>query len=395
MGRTSHELGHVTRPPSPDAPHAIVDLGALRANVAALRARLAPGARVMAAVKADAYGHGVARVAPALAAVVDAFGVATAEEALDLRALGIAQDVLVFGPVRARIAELVAADVALTVAGREDLEAIARAGAGGAARVHLKVDTGMGRVGTPVGARNDALGAGRIRAVDLAAAIDRGPTSRLAGVWSHLASADEPDAAFAGSATDAQIAAFHEVLQALERSSLRPPLAHLANSAGIIARPDAQFDLVRPGIAVYGQPPSPHVAGLAPELRPALTLDAPVTFVKRVPAGTPIGYGGSWTAERATVVATVRLGYADGYPRSLSSKGLATLGDRTARVAGRVCMDQVMLDVGPDADVAVGDRAVFVGGAGPSATAVAAAAGSFVYELVAGLGARVARRYVG
>jgi alanine racemase len=385
----------MSRAPSPDAPHAIVDLGALVANVAVLRARTAPGTRLMAAVKADAYGHGVARVAPALAPVVDAFGVATAEEALELRALGVDRDVLVFGPVRARIAELVAADVALTVAGLEDLEAIARAAAAGPARVHLKVDTGMGRLGTPVGHGSDAAGSGLRAAVDLAAAVDRSRATRLEGVWSHLATADDADAARPGSGTDGQLAAFQTVLQALDRAGLRPPVAHLANSAGVLARSDAQFDLVRPGIAVYGQPPSAHVAGIAPELRPALTLDAPVTFVKRVPRGAPIGYGASWTAERATVVATVRLGYADGYPRALSSQGLATLGGRAARVAGRVCMDQTMLDVGPGADVAVGDRAVFVGGAGPSAVAVAEAAGSFVYELITGLGARVERRYVG
>ncbi|MFN2322786.1 MAG: alanine racemase [Trueperaceae bacterium] len=385
----------MTRSPSADVPHAIVDLGALVANVAALRSRLAPGTRLMAAVKADAYGHGVARVAPALAEAVDAFGVATADEALELRALGLTQDVLVFGPIRARIAELVDADVALTVAGPDDLEAIARAATPGRARVHLKVDTGMGRLGIPVGARSDPSGSGLRTIVELAAAVDRGRASRLEGVWSHLATADDPDAAAAGSSTDAQIAAFRAVLQALDASSLRPPVAHLANSAGLVARPDAHFDLVRPGIAVYGQPPSPHVAGLVPELRPALTLDAPVTFVKQLPAGAPIGYGGTWTAERATTVATVRLGYADGYPRSLSSKGLAVLGGRAARVAGRVSMDQVMLDVGPDADVAPGDRAVFIGGAGPSAVAVAATVGGFVYELLTGLGARVARRYVG
>ncbi len=379
-----------------DAPHAIVDLDALDANVAALRRRLAPAARLMAAVKADAYGHGVARVAPSLvAAGVDAFGVATAEEALELRALGVAKDVLVFAPIRARITELVLADVALTVASPDDLDAIARAAPPRPARVHLKVDTGMGRLGIPVAGRSDADRAGLRAAVDLAGAIDRGRTTRLEGVWTHLATADDPDAAAPGSATDAQLAAFHELVRALERAGLRPPLVHAANSAGTIARPDAHFDLVRPGIAVYGQPPSAHVAALAPELRPALTLDAPVTFVKRVPAGAPIGYGGTWTAPHATVIATVRLGYADGYPRSLSSKGLAVVGDRTAQVVGRVCMDQLMLDLGPEADVAVGDRAVFVGGAGPTAVSVAEAAGSFVYELLTGLGGRVARRYVG
>jgi alanine racemase len=379
--------------PSPDAPHAVVDLAALAANVAALRARLAPGTRLMAAVKADAYGHGLQRVAPALAAAgVDAYGVATAEEALALRALGASQPVLVFGPVRARIAELAAADVALTVAGPGDLEAIQRAAPPRPVRVHLKVDTGMGRLGVPVGASD---GTGFEAAVALAGAIDRARTTDLEGVWTHLATADDADAATTGSATDRQLEAFRGSLRALERAGVRPPVVHAANSAGTIARSDTHFDLVRPGIAVYGQPSSPHVAALAPELRPALALDAPVTFVKRVPAGTPIGYGGTWTAPRATVVATVRLGYADGYPRSLSSRGLASLNGRTVRVVGRVCMDQLMLDVGPDADVAVGDRVVFAGGRGPTAVAVAEAAGSFVYEFLTGLGTRVARRYVG
>lgn len=383
--------------PSDDAPHAIVDLAALAENVATLRAGLAPGVRLMAAVKADAYGHGVARVAPALAAAgADAFGVATAEEALELRALGVAGDVLVFAPLRARLAELADADVALTVTDLGSLAALDAAAPPRPARVHVKVDTGMGRLG---GRIVDAQGApdpaGRAQASALVAAVARARHARLEAVWTHLASADEPDATATGSATDRQLRAFATWLAELERAGLRPPLAHAANSAATLLRPDAHFDLVRPGIAVYGQPPSAHVAALVPALRPALALDAPVTQVRRLPAGSAVGYGGSWRAPTDTVIATVRLGYADGYPRSLSSQGRAVLNGRPARVAGRVCMDQVMLDVGPDADVAVGDRATFVGGAGPSAAEVAADAGSFVYELVTGLGARVARRYVG
>ncbi len=366
-----------------DAPRATIDLVALAANVAALRSRLAPGVRLMAAVKADAYGHGVARLAPALrAAGVDAFGVATAAEALALRATDPTVDLLVFGPVHARVAELVDADVALTVAGPASLDAIERSGARGRARVHLKVDTGMARLGMPPA---DAL--------ELGAAVTRSRRARLEAVWTHLAAADDADAAEAGSRTDRQVAAFVATLEALDAAGRRPDLAHAANTAAVITRPDAHFDLVRPGIGLYGQPPSAHVADLAPELRPVLTLDAPVVFVKRVPAGTAVGYGGGWTATRATTIATVRLGYADGYPRALSSIGRASLHGRTVTVAGRVCMDQLMLDLGPDGDAEVGDRAVFVGGEGPSAVEVAAAAGSFVYELVTGLGARIERVY--
>ncbi|MDF1523196.1 MAG: alanine racemase [Trueperaceae bacterium] len=380
-----------------DAPHATVDLTALAANVAALRARTAPGTRLMAAVKADAYGHGVARTAPALvAAGVDAFGVAEAAEALDLRALGVSADVLVFAPVRAGIAELAAADVALTVADAASLAAIERAAPPRPARVHLKVDTGMGRLGASVvGADGRSDPAGVRAALALAAAVDRSRHAVLEGVWTHLACADDANAAEPGSVTGAQVTAFEVVVEALARAGLRPATVHAANSAATIARPDAHFDLVRPGIAVYGQPPSAHVAALAPDLRPALTLDAPITFVKRVAAGTPIGYGATWRAPRATTVATVRLGYADGFPRALSSRGRAVVGERSAVVAGRVCMDQVMLDLGPHGDARVGDRAVFVGGAGPTAVEVAEAAGSFVYELLTRLGPRIVRRYVG
>jgi alanine racemase len=176
-------------------------------------------------------------------------------------------------------------------------------------------------------------------------------------------------------------------------AGLRPPWAHAANSAAILVRPDAALDMVRPGIALYGQPPSAAVAAPRAGLRPALRLDAPITFAKRVPAGAAISYGGTWVAPRATVVATVRLGYADGYPRSLSSRGVGAWRGRRVPVVGRVCMDQLMLDLGPGAEPEPGERIEFVGGAAPSAVEVAEAAGSFAYELLTGIGARVLRRY--
>lgn len=374
--------------PSADAPWATVDLAALRHNLALLRAKAAPdgatGPRVMAAVKADAYGHGLVPVARGLRdAGADAFGVATAEEALALRDAGVDGEVLLFAPVRRRIPELVAADVALTVAASDDLRAIEAAGPPGRARVHLKVDTGMGRLGA---APSDARA--------LARATARSRAAALAGVWTHLASADEPDALAGDGRTSRQLDAFRGLLADLERDGLRPPLAHAANSAAVLLRPDASFDLVRPGIALYGVAPSPWVASRAPGLRPALRWDAPVTFVKRVTAGTPIGYGGAWVAPRSTVVATVRLGYADGYPRALSNRGELALRGRRVPVVGRVCMDQLMLDLGPDGGADVGERAEVLGGAAPAAADLADAAGSFAYELLTSIGARVARRYL-
>jgi alanine racemase len=365
-----------------DAPHASIDLDAIAANVALLRAH-APAARLLAAVKADAYGHGLLPVARRLASCgVDAFGVATAEEALALRRGGIAGLVLLFGPVRVGIPALVAADVALTVVDAASLRAIESAGVPDRARVHVKVDTGMGRLGLPPEA-----------APALIAAVDRSRATLLEGVWTHLASADEPDAAEPGSSTDRALGDFADLLDVLVHAGLRPPWAHTANSAAIFVRPDAALDMVRPGIALYGQPPSAAVAARAPELRPALRLDAPITFAKRVPAGATISYGGTWVAPRATVVATVRLGYADGYPRSLSSRGVGAWRGRRVPVVGRVCMDQLMLDLGPGAEPEPGERIEFVGGAAPSAVEVAEAAGSFVYELLTGIGARVLRRY--
>ena len=369
----------------PDAPQAIVDLDALRANLALLRARTAPGVALMAAVKADAYGHGLLPVARALAAAgVEAFGVATATEALALRADGLPQEVLVFAPLREGIAELVAHDVALTVAHPGDLRAIETARAQAPARVHVKVDTGMGRVGV---APHDAPA--------LVAAVARAPHAGLEGVWTHLASADEPDVAVAGGTTDRQLEAFAELLARLARDGLRPRWAHAANSAGLLERPEGHHDLVRPGIALYGQAPSPWIGARHPGLRPVLRLDAPVTFVKRVPAGTPISYGGTWTAPRDTVVATLRMGYADGYPRALSSRAEAAHRGRRVPVVGRVCMDQLMIDLGPEGAAEVGERVELLGGAAPSAASLADAAGSFVYELLTGIGPRVVRRYRG
>ncbi len=336
-------------------PRATVSLKTLSHNVQVLRSRLGPTTGILAPVKADAYGHGAGAVARHLETLgVPWFGVATAQEALDLRATGVTGDILVFIPVYDELAELLEHSVTLTVADAKSAEAVIRAAAGRAAKVHLKVDTGMGR-----------LGEGTAGTLATAQMLDRTPNVELEGLWTHFACADEPDRRY----TERQLERFDEAVSVLERHGVQAPLKHAANSAATVAYPEAHFDLVRPGIALYGYHSSPHSAQFAPELTPAMTLTAPVTFVKPFCRGDSLSYGSLWTAPEDTIIATVRFGYADGYPRALSTKSAAQVRVHgTLRpIVGRVCMDQFMVDVG-DLDVQVGDRVTVFGPPGRSPT---------------------------
>lgn len=374
-------------------PVASVDLDALGRNVDRLR-RCAPSADLLVAVKADAYGHGLLPVARALSRHgVRWFGVATPAEALALRRAGLRERVLLFGPVRGRILErLVANEVDLTVTSEDDVAEVeravravregasARSGDGEAppARLHLKVDTGMGRLG-----RSPA------EAAPIASRIDGAEGCEFTAAWTHFACADEPSS----DETRRQLDRFHDALSALDASGLEPRLRHAANSAALLTLPESHFDLVRPGIAAYGHHGSDEVAEAAPDLEPILTLTAPVVFVKRVAAGDAVSYGHRWRAQRDTTIATVRIGYGDGYPRALTNRGEARFGDVAGRVAGTVCMDQTMFEVEDDT-VEVGDRAVLLSPGGPDARRAAASIGTIPYELITRLTGRVARRYV-
>ena len=358
-----------------------VDLGAIRRNVNRLRARAKPGTEALVAVKANAYGHGLVPVARALASAgVGWFGVATPEEALALRAAGVPGRILLFGPVRGpALPRLLAAGADLTVCDEDDVMSVLKAlpAEAGPARLHLKVDSGMGRLGR----RPD-------EAADVALRVAGDERLRLTGLWTHFACADEPSRGL----TERQIATFDAVAADLADRGVRPELRHAANSAGVLAFPGAHYDLIRPGLSVYGYPPGPELADAAAGLEPALRWTAPVAFVKRVRAGEAVSYGHRWTAASDTNVATVRVGYGDGYPRALTNVGVATVAGRTGRVVGTVCMDQLMLDVG-DAEVAVGDEVVLMGPGGPGADALAERVGTIAYELLTGVGARVLRRY--
>ena len=364
-----------------DVPHATVSVQTLSHNIGVLRSRLRPETAILVPVKADAYGHGAAATAAQLETLgVTWFGVATANEALELRRAGVSGRILIFTPVYRGLAELIEHDVALSVVDAASAEAVVRAAAGQNACVHLKVDTGMGR-----------LGGGTESTLATARRLARASNVELEGLWTHFACSDEPDRRY----TDLQLGRFCEAASALEREGLEVPLKHTANSAATVAYPESHFDLVRPGIAVYGYHSSRHSAGFAPELTPVMTLTAPVTFVKRVKKGQNVSYGGLWNAPHDTTVATVRFGYADGYPRALSTHPAAQvrLHGRLFPIVGRVCMDQLMVDVG-NLDVVVGDRAVIFGPEGPTAEELGEAAGTISYELLVRLGARVTRAYV-
>ncbi|AEV81741.1 alanine racemase [Actinoplanes sp. SE50] len=362
-----------------------VNLDAIRDNVAMLRA--GTSAEVLVAVKADGYGHGMVPAArAAVAGGATWLGVATLDEALELRRGGIEARVLawLFAPGQP-LHEGITAGVDLSAATPELLDELVTAArrAGRPARVHLKLDTGLSRGGA-VPAEWPAL-------FEAAAKAQAGGDVEVTGVWSHFACADEPG----HESVDRQLAAFTDGLAVAERFGLTPRYRHIANSAATLTRPDTHFDLVRVGIAAYGLSP---IAGETYGLRPAMTARARVTMTKRVPGGQGVSYGLTYHTERETTLAVVPLGYGDGVPRHASSAGPVRIGTTTARIAGRVCMDQFVVDLG-DAPVAPGDVATLFGAGddgGPTADDWAAAAGTINYEIVTRFGSgRVPRVYTG
>lgn len=369
---------------------AVIDLAAIRANVETLAAR-APSAQVMAVVKADGYGHGLVPSArAALAGGATWLGAAQVPEALALRAAGLDARILtwLYAP-GAPLADAVAADVDVSVSAPWALDELV-AGArqvGRSARVHLKVDTGLGRSGS-MPSEFPAL-------LDAALRAEASGEVRVVGIWSHFAWADAPQ----HPSVRAQAEVFAAMVGLAERRGARLEVRHLANSAATLTNPAVHYDLVRPGIAVYGLSPMPDLAD-ATELGlvPAMTLEAELVLVKRVSAGQGVAYGHLYTTAAETTLGLVPLGYADGIPRHASERGPVLVGDRRLTVAGRICMDQFVLDLGPEARESAGDRVVLFGpgtGGEPTAEDWARASGTIGYEIVTRIGARVPRVYVG
>jgi alanine racemase len=366
-----------------------IDLDAIRHNVATLRAAVSPSG-TWAVVKANGYGHGAVEVArAALSAGAEGLCVALVQEGVELRQAGIDAPILVLSQQPPEQSELIVTHRLTPTLYELDRVVEFAAVVGSLGRVgypvQVKVDTGMHRVGSTV---NDAA--------SIVAAIDAdAPLLRLAGVFTHLACADEPQR----SETGDQLDRFSAALATLPA---RPPMVHAANSAGGLAHPRARHDIVRLGIAIYGIEPGPDVADLCGALRPALSLRARVGFVKTVQPGAAVSYGGRWTADRPTVVATLPLGYADGLPRRLGSCGGEVLIGGTRRpIIGSVTMDQIVIDCGsPDEtlgrSVAVGDEVVLIGEQGGErirAEEWARKLDTIPYEIVCGISPRIERHY--
>ena len=365
---------------------ATVDLARLRANLAAVRAVIPPGTGILAAIKGDAYGHGAESCAAALeAGGCDWFGVALVEEGKALRAAGVSRPILCMGGVGLYGAEeAIAHRLTPVLSDLGDAERLERAAA---ARhepvgVHLKVDTGMGRLGVPLPRWESFL--------DRLAALR---WVRVDGLCSHLARSEETDGQGAVHNRE-QLRRFVEAVRAARARGLRPALLHLANSGAVLGYPDLAFDLVRPGLILYGYSP----AGRNPpiDVAPVMSVATKVLVVRDLPAGAGVSYGRTWVAPRPTRLATLPVGYADGYPRSLSNRASVLIHGHRAPVRGRVCMDLCMVDVTDiPVPVEVGDDVVLLGRQGDeeiTAWDLADWAETIPYEILAGFSDRVPRR---
>lgn len=369
-----------------------MDLEAITANVGSMRDRTRVGGvgpEVMAVVKAGGYGHGMVPAArAALRGGASWLGVAFVEEALSLREAGIDSRILcLLGVPGETCPGAVTAGVDLSANAPSQVAEIAVAArqAGCPARVHLKVDTGLSRGGaTP--ADWPAL-------VDAALAARAEGNIDVVGVWSHLARADEPGHA----SVDRQVDAFRAALEVAEKAGVRPEVRHLANSAATLTAPQTRFDMVRPGIAVYGLCPVPGTSADY-GLRPAMTLRARLALVKKVPAGSGVSYGHRYVTDRETTLGLVPLGYADGVPRHAGDAVRVLAAGRQRRIAGTVCMDQFVIDLGEGSGGSLTGDEVLLFGPGdhgePTAGDWAEALGTISYEIVTGIGSRVARTYV-
>ncbi|MBN1448175.1 MAG: alanine racemase [Bacteroidetes bacterium] len=360
-----------------------VDLDALRHNIAQIRSRVGQ-ARIMGTVKANAYGHGLLRTAKELLRFgVDELGVAFLEEGIILRRAGVTAPILVLGGIIGnQITHFLEYDLQITASSVYKVRQIDEtAGAMGCrASVHLKVDTGMGRIGI----RHE-------NAHELFAAAIEARNVDLCGVYSHFASSHDADPSF----TRLQLERFMDALDYFPTHGVPMPVRHIANSGAILQHEDTILDMVRPGIMMYGVYPGPEVRKSTP-LRPALSMKTRVVYFKVVREGASIGYDHTWTAPRQTRVVTLPVGYGDGYPRSLSNRASVLINGRRYPVVGRVSMDQCMVDIGQDSAFN-GDEVVLIGRQGAECITVeelAAYCDTIPYEILTMINTRVPRKYI-
>ncbi|MFR8236744.1 MAG: alanine racemase [Dorea sp.] len=365
-----------------------IDLDAIEYNMEMMKKNIAADTKIIAVLKTDAYGHGAVQIARLFESVeyIWGYAVATADEAVLLKEKGLKKPVLVLGCVfPEQWPEMIEKEVRMTCYSEEMAEGVSSLAfdMGKKAYLHIKIDTGMGRLGFSVCEES----------VDKIAGIAAMPCLVLEGMFTHFAKADETDKGY----TDQQIKEYLWMQKALEERKICFPYCHCSNSAGIIDIKEANMDLVRAGISIYGMYPSEEVRKENVPLKPAMELISHVTYVKWIEAGTSVSYGGTYTAKEKRKIATIPVGYGDGYPRSLSNKGYVLIHGRKAPICGRVCMDQFMVDVTEIEDVKFGDRVVLVGYDGAEHLPVETLgdiSGRFNYEFVCCLSKRIPREYL-
>jgi len=363
-----------------------INLRAIRSNVAGIKKLISPKTRLMAVVKANAYGHGMLEVARVcLEEGATYLGVASPREAMTLRENDITAQILVLGYVPEDCVDLMVENqIDTTVFNLDTALALSKAASnnGKEARVHLKIDTGMGRIGF----KPDAVSLEKIQEVALL------PGILIQGIFSHLATADYADKSFAWQ----QVEIFKNFVARLEEAGISIPLKHLANSAAIMEMPEVHFDMVRAGIMTYGLYPSEEVDRSILELVPAMRLRSRISFVKIIPAGYSVSYGRTFIAQQETKVATVPIGYGDGYHRLLSNRSWASVRGQKAPLIGTVCMDQCLFDVSGIDNVRAGDEVILFGRPEDGVTAddLANLMGTINYEIVCAPSSRISRIYI-
>lgn len=361
-----------------------IDLDAIYSNINNLKQNIKSGTKVAAVIKTDGYGHGAVPIAYAVDNIVDAFAVATVDEAVNLRDNGINKPVFVIGFTHeSQFERMILKDIHPTIFTYESAVAYSEAATklGKIGKLHIKIDTGMGRIGF----KDDEDSIGVIKRINELDNIE------IEGIFTHFATADEKDKVRACK----QFARFDIFTKKLKKEGVHIPVKHCSNSAATMEMDYANMDMVRIGIALYGLYPSDEVDKNRAKLIPALELKSHIVFLKDVEPGTEISYGGTFVAERKTKVATIPVGYGDGYRRSLSNKGYVLIRGKRAKILGRICMDQFMVDVSDIEGVQTGDEVVLIGKSGNEVLSVETlaeiAGDTFNYEIVCDLGKRMPR----
>ncbi len=361
-----------------------IDLGAIKNNLTVIKESVGRDKKILLPVKADGYGHGAVQVSKIVEefGFADILGVSSTAEGIELREAGIKLPILILGlilPCKEAIKNILDYDLTQTVADISLAREISNEAGdrGEVKKLHLKIDTGMGRIGC----RPE-------EAVDISKAISELDHVELEGVFSHFPVPDDPDSSF----TKNQIEKFKDIIIALEDIGIDVPLRHIANSAAVINYPDSIFNTIRPGIAVYGYRPAKDCNSNL-KLIPSMSFKSYIVFSKRVNKGTPLSYGLTYTTQNDTNIATIPVGYGDGYSRFLSNKGGVIIRDKTYPVVGRVCMDNILIDLGDD-EYPIGEEVVLFGNEGITVETVADWIGTIPYEVTCAISKRVPRKYL-